>query len=62
MTLSGDVMAEAEVDAGDSVGGRYSTYAHKGGDNEAGMEGGQPTINGLGVAWLNWHWSQHKGS
>ena len=66
MTLSGDVSAEAEVDAMDLVdtGGRSSThtYTHKGRDDKAGMEGGQPTINGLRVACPHRHWSQHKGS
>jgi len=31
------------------TGGLSSTYAHRGGDDEAGMEAGQPTINGLRV-------------
>jgi len=38
-----------------------STYTHKGGDNEDGMEGGQPPINGLG-GMPDRHWSQHEGS
>ena len=29
------------------TGGQSSTYTHRGGDDEAGTEGGQPIINGL---------------
>jgi len=42
--------------------GQSSTYTHKGRDNEAGMEGGQTTTNGLRVAYLNRCQSWNKGS
>jgi len=53
VTLSGDVSAEAEVDTGDLVGHWWMIlHTHtQGRDNEVGMEGGQPTINGL----KGWH-------
>ena len=35
---------------GEVVDKQSSTYVHRVGDNEAGMEGGQPPINGLRVA------------
>src|SRR5882724_7862926 len=56
---SGDVMAEVGWMQGTQwdSGGRSSTYTHRGRDDEAGTEGGQPPINGLGVGCLNRHWS-----
>ena len=59
-------MAEAEVDAGDSVGHLWMIlHIHTPGQGQqgrAGMEGGQPTINGLRVACPNRCQSQHEGS
>ena len=59
----GDMTTEVEVDVGDLVGQWWMIlHIHRGRDDVAGMEGGQPPINGLGVACPNRCWSQHEGS
>jgi len=63
VTLSGDATAEA-VDAGGSVG-HWWMILHiciQGWGDEAGTEGGKPTINGLGIMCPNRHWFWYEGS